>query len=99
MKLRIDRSPDDSKFLFKVDTHDRHVMPGPESPEHAAFVELGRYNQELAGRIEAAWSTVGIPTFKSWLAADLERRRRTINPSPASGSTPDSGPPTDGIKR
>jgi len=32
-------------------------------------------NQSLASRIEAAWESGGLPTFKSFLRQDLARRQ------------------------
>src|SRR5688500_6737565 len=51
MKLRMERSPDGRQFLFRVDAHDRHVCPPPQSPEHAAFQRLMEHNQQLVEAI------------------------------------------------
>src|SRR5581483_8657463 len=40
MKLAIELAPDDKSFLFRVDTHDRHVCPPEKSPEYAQFCRL-----------------------------------------------------------
>ena len=74
MKLSIELAPDDHTWLFRVDTHDRHVCPPEGTPEHAAFVGLMQQNQKLSESIEAAWAQQGLPTFKTYLRADLERR-------------------------
>lgn len=76
MKLVFEPSPDGKQFLFKADTHDRHVCPPPESPEHGAFRELMDKNQRLADAIEADWASAGLPTFKAYLRDDLARRQR-----------------------
>jgi hypothetical protein len=77
MKLVFEPSPDGEQFLFKADTHDRHVCPPPESPEHAAFRALMDKNQRLAEAIEGDWSSAGLPTFKTYLRDDLSRRQRS----------------------
>jgi hypothetical protein len=74
MKLVIERSPDGRSYLFRADTHDRHCMPDPKSREYRMFCELMETNQQIAGRIEAAWAQAGLPTFKSFLRQDLSRR-------------------------
>ena len=75
MKLVIERSPDGQGHLFRADTHDRHIAVAPDSREYAAFRELRENNEALAARIEAAWESGGLPTFKSYLRDDLARRR------------------------
>ena len=74
MKLVAELAPDGKTFLFRADAHDAHCCPPAGTPEHAAFRELMVKNQEIITRIEKAWSTAGIPTLKSYLAADLARR-------------------------
>lgn len=74
MKLALELSPDGEKYLFKADTHDRHICPPSSSPEYAAFCELMRVNQEIAEQIEASWAKQGLLTFKTYLEADLARR-------------------------
>jgi hypothetical protein len=78
MKLAIQLSPRREKFIFRVDTHDRHCCPANTSPEYGAFCELMDKNQKLAQVIESEWEKRGIPTFKSYLRADLERRKATM---------------------
>ena len=77
MKLSIDMRPDQGGFLFRADTHDRHICPSPASKDYATFRELMEKNQKLAQNIEAAWGEGGLPTFKSYLKQDLERRRQS----------------------
>lgn len=84
MKLLIELAPDDQTWLFRADTHDRHVCPPPNAPEYASFTRLMEDNQKLAERIESAWAEQGMPTFKTYLRADLARRQ-------AASSAPSSG--------
>jgi hypothetical protein len=74
MKLVLEPSPDGRKYLFKADTHDRHICPAKSSAEYAAFQELMTTNQQLAEKIETAWAAQGLPTFKTYLQEDLARR-------------------------
>ena len=76
MKLRIEPSPDESRYLFRCDSHDRHVCPPETSPEHGAFKALMEKNQQVVEAVEAAWAAEGVPTFKTYLREDLERRRQ-----------------------
>lgn len=76
MKLSIDERPDQEGFLFRADTHDRHICPAAASKEYDAFRELMEKNQQVAQSIEAAWNDGGLPTFKTYLKQDLERRRQ-----------------------
>jgi hypothetical protein len=75
MKLVIDPRPDGLGFLFRVDSHDRHICPAPGSREYLAFTELMRQNQAIASEIEADWEAAGLPTFKKFLREDLARRK------------------------
>jgi len=75
MKLVIEPRPDGRGYLFRADTHDRHVRVPPSSPEYAVFQELMEKNQKLAEGIEHAWATEGLPTFRTFLREDLARRR------------------------
>lgn len=83
MKLVIERSPDGKTFLFRADTHDRHIAPKPDSREHRLFAELMKQNQLLAEQIELEWSRFGVPTFKQYLRQDLERRAGAASPGAA----------------
>ena len=74
MKLAIERSPDGQTFLFRADTHDRHVCPPEGAPEHDAFVALMTNNQQVLQAVETAWAGEALPTFKTWLRDDLARR-------------------------
>lgn len=75
MKLCLDRRPDGKGFVFRADTHDRHCCPSRDSREYSPFCELMKRNQQLAQRIETAWTEAGLQTFKSYLRDDLARRR------------------------
>ena len=77
MKLSIDERPDQGGYLFRADTHDRHICPVSASKEYAMFRELMEKNQKLAQTIEAAWQDGGLPTFKTYLKQDLQRRRQS----------------------
>jgi len=75
MKLAIDRSPDGRGYLFRVDTHDRHCCPPPDTRDYREFSRLMEFNQKLAQAIEAGWAEQNLPTFKTYLRADLRRRQ------------------------
>jgi hypothetical protein len=77
MKLSIDQRPDGIGFLFRADTHDRHICPTPASKDYGAFCELMEKNQKLAQTIEAAWGEGGLPTFRTYLKEDLARRQQS----------------------
>lgn len=75
MKLTIERSPDRQSYLFRADTHDRHVAPQPGTRDYAAFMQLMDQNHRMAQDIEAAWADAKLPTFKTYLRDDLARRQ------------------------
>ena len=75
MKLVVEPGPNNGRYLFKADTHDRHVCPPQDSPEFADFRKLMDENQRLSERIEDDWASQGLPTFKSLLREDLARRQ------------------------
>jgi hypothetical protein len=77
MKLSIDERPDQGGFLFRADTHDRHICPTAASKEYGAFCELMQKNQQVAARIEEQWQERGVPTFKTYLKQDLQRRQQS----------------------
>ena len=78
MKLAIELPPNGNQFMYRVDTHDRHCCPAAGNPEYDEFRELMAKNQKLAGEIEAAWDTAGLPTFKAFLREDLKRRKAAM---------------------
>jgi hypothetical protein len=75
MKLALELAPDGTRFLYKADTHDKHICPPHGALDHDAFVALMHKNQSLAEAIENAWAEHGLPTFKTFLKDDLEKRR------------------------
>ncbi|MBV8780090.1 MAG: hypothetical protein JO353_01720, partial [Phycisphaerae bacterium] len=75
MKLVIELAPNNEKFLFRADTHDRHVCPSSRSPEYIRFCQLMEKNQKMAESIEFAWENEGLPTFRAYLREDLRRRQ------------------------
>ena len=75
MKFVIDRAPDGHGHLFRADTHDGHCRPAPGARDYPMFCQLMETNRQLAARIEAAWETQGLPTFKTFLRDDLARRK------------------------
>jgi hypothetical protein len=75
MKLVVELGPDGETWLFKADTHDRHCCPPEGATEHGPFVRLMEENQRIASAVESGWAEEGLPTFKTWLREDLERRK------------------------
>jgi len=82
MKLAIDPRPDSQGFLFRADTHDRHVCPPPTSKEYPLFCDLMGKNQKLSQQIETAWAEAGLTTFKTYLRDDLARRQAAATARP-----------------
>lgn len=74
MKLAIERSPGGEGHLFRADTHDQHCCPAPGSREYDIFRQLMTANREIAQGIESEWERQGLPTFKTYLKRDLQRR-------------------------
>jgi len=74
MKLALEPSPDGQSYLFKADSHDKHLCPAQNDPDYAAFMQLREKNQQIVDKIEHAWGEAGVPTFKTFLQADLARR-------------------------
>src|SRR4051812_43054971 len=93
MKLSIDERPDQGGFLFRADTHDRHICPATASKDHGAFRELMEKNQQVAQSIETAWQDGGLPTFKTYLKQDLARRQQSARKAQASRPR-DAGTPS-----
>ena len=75
MKMAVEERPDHLGYLFRADTHDRHVRPAPGSKEEAAFKELMARNLAVSQAIEAGWNAAGVPTFRAYLKEDLARRK------------------------
>jgi len=78
MKLAVELPPSSNHFVYRVDTHDRHCCPAPSAPEYNEFRQLMDNNQKLAEKIEGAWDTAGLPTFKAFLREDLKRRQAAL---------------------
>ena len=74
MKLAIEHPPTGDAFIYRVDTHDRHCIPDASSAEYAEFIRIVERNQKLAQEIESALEAEGLPTFKSYLRQDLQKR-------------------------
>ena len=87
MKLSVQSTIDDTDFFFKADTHDRHCIPNPKSPEYQAYLKMTEANEALSRKIESAWTAVGIPTFREFLRLDLVRRQAAGQLPPDSGDT------------
>lgn len=81
MKLSIDRTPDGAGSLFRADTHDQHLAAPAGSAEQPMIRSLVRENQRMAQSIENAWEAEGLPTFKTLLRDDLQRRARAAPPN------------------
>jgi hypothetical protein len=80
MKLVLEPAPSaPDVWLFRADTHDRHLCPATDHPEYAAFLALREKNQAVADAIDLAWAKAGVPTFKTFLREDLERRKRAAS--------------------
>jgi hypothetical protein len=87
MKLVYELGPDGSTFLFRADSHDAHCCPPAGTPEHDAFRALMTANQQVVTAVENGWAAAKLPTFKTFLKMDLERRRAAAQ-SPAAAATP-----------
>jgi hypothetical protein len=74
MKMMVEAKPTGKGYLYRVDTHDRHCRPAPESREYQLFCQLTENNQKLADAIESAWAREHLPTFKEFLREDLAAR-------------------------
>lgn len=80
MKLVLEARPGGTGYLYRVDTHDRHCRPAPESREYRLFCELTDNNQKLAEAIEQDWAHAHLPTFKEFLKEDLAARAASHHP-------------------
>lgn len=77
MKFVVQEYLVDKEYFFSVDTHD-DLDVRADNPDYDAWQELKRFNLDLKGRIESAWSREGLPTNKDLCAiaeglARLER--------------------------
>jgi len=78
MKLSVELLPNGDRYVYRVDTHDRHCCPAPDAREYNEFRQLMESNQKLAEKIEAAWDEAGLPTFKGYLREDLKKRQAAM---------------------
>ncbi len=74
MKLLLEHLASRGVWLFRADTHDRHVHVDPDHPDHASLRELMNHNHAVSMAIERAWAVESLDTFRSLLHRDLERR-------------------------
>jgi hypothetical protein len=85
MKLVFDPAPVSQEsnatldFILRVDSHDRHLHAAPGSPDAAWLESVRVSNKELGERIEAAWASAGLPTFKEFLRRQLEARKQAAH--------------------
>src|SRR6185295_19988673 len=47
MKMAPEPAPDGESYLFKADSHDKHLCPAQSDPDYAAFMELREKNQKV----------------------------------------------------
>ena len=45
MKLALEPAPDGQSYLFKADSHDKHLCPAQNDPDYGAFMDLRAKNQ------------------------------------------------------
>ena len=76
MKLSVEPRPDRRGYLFRADSHDRHVRPPEGSRDAELFRRIVEHNAALSQTIEQAWGQAGIPTFRTFLKEDLAKRAR-----------------------
>jgi len=76
MKIMVEPSPAGSGFLYRADAHDSMLHAPPGSLDAGPLAELRAGNKLLTEAIEAAWTAEGLPTFRAYLRAELERRKR-----------------------
>ena len=100
MKLAIERSPDGQGYLFRPDTHDGHCCPPADHPEYGAFRQMMERNSAIASQIEAALAEQGLPTFKTYLQQDLQRRQaiRGNGAAPVPSDISDVPPRSEGAR-
>ncbi|MGC8624015.1 MAG: hypothetical protein ACP5I8_03720 [Phycisphaerae bacterium] len=76
MKLSIEESPDGTGYLLLADAHDQHLMVSAHSPDAKYLAELQKNNATLVEKIHLAWTQAGLPTFRNYFRAAMERRIR-----------------------
>jgi len=75
MKLMVEASPGGTGYLFRADAHDMHLHAPEGSADAGPLAALRAQNKVLTEAIEAAWTAAGLPTFRSYLRGELEKRR------------------------
>ncbi|MGC8540405.1 MAG: hypothetical protein ACP5QA_07215 [Phycisphaerae bacterium] len=80
MKLNVEESPDGTGYLLLADAHDTHLMAPETSPDARFLSELRKNNAALVEKIQAAWTQAGLPTFRAYFCAAMERRVREKSP-------------------
>ena len=74
MKMSVEESPDATCYLLLADAHDNHLLVPETSPDAKFLSELRKNNAALVERIQAAWTDAGLPTFRNYFRAAMERR-------------------------
>ncbi len=74
MKLNVEESPDGTGYLILADAHDTHLLAPETSPDAKFLSELRKNNAALVEKIQAAWTQAGLPTFRNYFRAAMERR-------------------------
>jgi hypothetical protein len=74
MKLSVEESPDGKGYLLLADAHDNHLMAAETSPDAKFLAELRKNNAALVEKIQTAWTQAGLPTFRNYFRAVMERR-------------------------
>lgn len=69
------------EYFFSVDTHD-DLKITPDMPDYEGWCEIRRFNRDLKGRVETAWSEADLPTHEDLRQlmegiAQLERGQET----------------------
>jgi len=67
MKLRLSRPPNDTVFVFSVDTHDAMLKAPPGSEDYDMLEELKEHNASVAKAINIAWQQSGLLTEHVYL--------------------------------
>ena len=76
MKLNVEESPDGTGYLLLADAHDMHLLAPETSPDAKFLGELRKNNAALVEKIQSAWTQAGLPTFRNYFRAAMERRVR-----------------------
>jgi hypothetical protein len=75
MKFRLARLPNESGFVFSVDSHDAVLQAPAGSPDAAMLEELKAHNAKVNDAILAAWDEAGLPTERNYLRRKLQQAR------------------------